>query len=240
MEIESAHHPVDVETAAVVGCDCSPTCVQRWLCTGWSGLLFGLSLAAGMLSILYFLTTLLPLAQLCRSHLECGQMFADNYTCQTPLCLEGQHYALAQLESIAQGGDFTTVQTAIEGIGNVTTYDQHALTCATDANSTDGLFAAIEKAALGCVHSRIDEGNTALSYIVATEQALLREDEPCHRDDAAAQYCSDQCECVDYDAYAVGPPASSVSTTTMLARKAADGDTLSVALQFTPRQSHSS
>lgn len=61
IEIEAATD-VSVDATAVADCDCSTKCMHRWLCTGWTGLLFGVSLAAGMLAIVYLSTTLIPLA----------------------------------------------------------------------------------------------------------------------------------------------------------------------------------
>lgn len=177
------------------GCGCGA--LRRRLCSGWSGVLFGLLLSGGLLFAIYFATSGLNAPTQCTSIKSCGELFPDKYVCTTPQC-NSTLYTLSELQQIATTRAYRKVSANLSWTGegvDVTVNDHHDFQCTKD-DAGDRIYMAAEKAALACIQTKIDTTDTSVEYIVGTETALLFADEWCGIDDPEAEYClTSRCTC---------------------------------------------
>ena len=195
----SVPHVVEETKRFEVAC-CAEGCggLRRRLCSGWSGILFGLLLSGGLLAAIYFGTAHIQNdASVCTSIAKCGELFNDKYVCTTPQC-SSTVYNLTELHEIARSRAYRKVSADLSWTGNnltLTVNDHHDLVCTKNATG-DAIYLAAERAALACIRSKIDEADTSVEYILATETALLYADEWCAVDDPGTGYCSTaRCNC---------------------------------------------
>lgn len=218
----SAKPPPDVEATASVetsnqircdSCTMGHVELRRRLCSGWSGILFGLLLSGGLLAAIYFGTVYIQNSDsVCKSVEDCGELFTDTYVCTTPQC-DTSLYNLTELEEIARTRAYRKVSANLSWVQDglsLTVNDHHDLVCTVNATG-DSIYLAAEKAALSCISSQINQNITSLEYIVASETALLYADEWCAVDDADAKYCN-TARCTCSDAVSVSDLAASGSS----------------------------
>ena len=185
--------PVEVDCG---GCYCAT--LRRRLCSGWTGVLFGLLLSGGLLVAIYFATSDLNATLHCTSIKTCGELFTDKYVCTTPQCDTSTPYTLSELQGIASSRAYRNVSVNLSWTGagvDIEVNDHHDFECTKD-DAGDRIYLAAEKAALACIQSKIDATNTSVEYIVGSELALLYADEWCAVDDAEPEYCfTARCTC---------------------------------------------
>lgn len=178
------------------GCGCAA--LRKRLCSGWSGVLFGLLLSGGLLVAIYVATSGINANTTCTSIKSCGELFTDKYVCTTPQCDTSTPYTLSELEGIASTRLYRKVNANFSWTGqgiDVQVNDHHEFKCTKD-DSGDRIYMAAEKAALACIQTKIDATDTSVEYIVGSETALLYADEWCGIDDAENDYClTSKCTC---------------------------------------------
>ena len=186
--------------------DCNVSCVRRRLCSGWTGILFGMSVFGGLFGIIFLVVAWGSDSSICTSVEECGDLFeGHNYTCVSHLC-SGTNYSTAELTGIGacSGGFHTVIADAsfIEDGLNVSLYDHNAYECHVNSTSTYDIYTAAEIASLECLDSGLQGTSSDPAFEHAYDQVTDLIDAFCVHADAPDNCgCS---SCPDWSNYSSG------------------------------------